>query len=69
MKAIVASVVVVFAILILYTIVRLWRDVGRGASLFHWSPTGWEHEESPSDLSKKDKSDAQRRIEGENSIP
>jgi hypothetical protein len=39
MKSIV-TLVVVFALAIIIVIARLWRDLRRGGSLFHWSPGG-----------------------------
>jgi hypothetical protein len=70
MKGIVAAVVIVFAIATVIAVVRLWRDLGGGKSLFHWSPPRWEHEETPSGLAANGEGNpALPVIEKENSRP
>lgn len=55
MKSIV-TLLVVFALAIIIIIARLWRDLGQGGPLFHWSPPGWEHDETLGgpEVTKKD---------------
>lgn len=51
----------VFGLTMIIVIGRLWQDLRRGGSLFHWSPPRWEHDEHLAEENGRDDESRERQ--------